>query len=170
MKYILKWFDYIIDSYLETNNAPLYHRTTTYGFLEIIKSNTLKMTEFDNIYQDSIIHMVSFTRNKNLNLDYYKPFLDVVIEIDREKLKDNYKIIKYDFFIHNKMEDKPKSNINRIEPFEFEEIVIKDISNIDRYIISVNFENNSLMDKQVASLIPILREKNIKIYNNGYEY
>ena len=167
---IVYWFDFINDSYLDTNFAPLYHRTTTYGFIDIIQSNTLKITEYDNIYQDDTVKMVSFTSDKKLNLDYYKSFLDVVIEINRDKLKENYKIIKYDFFIHSKKEDKPKSNIHRIEPFEFEEIVIKDISNIDRYIISVNFENNSIMDRNVASLIPLLREKNIKIYNNGYEY
>ena len=158
------------ESYLNSNFAPLYHLTTIYGLIEIINSNILKMSEFDNIYQGKNIKMISFTRNKNINLDYYKPFLDIIIELDTNKLKKKYKIFKYDFFIHCKKEDKPKSNIDRKEPFEFEESILSDIDNILDYIISIDFSNDSLLDRSIAVLIPILKNKKIIIYNNGKEY
>lgn len=167
---MFNYLNFIDESYLNSNFAPLYHKTTTWGIFDIISSNVLKMSEYDNIFNGEKIKMVSFTRDKSLSLDYYKPFLDVVIELDTNLLKGNYKILKYDFFIHSNKEDKPKSNIYRKEPFEFEEIILKDIENISDYIISINFQNNSILDRQVASIIPKLRNKKIIIYNNGREY
>jgi hypothetical protein len=167
---LFNYLNFIEESYLDSNFAPLYHRTTTYGIFDIISSDVLKMTDFENLFNGDKIKMVSLTRNKNLNLDYYKPFLDVIIELDVNELRKKYKILKYYFFIHSKKEDKPKSNIYRQEPFEFEEIILKDVKNISDYIISVNFEDNSILDRQVASIIPILRNKKIKIYNNVQEY
>ena len=167
---ICNYLDFSEESYLDSNFAPLYHKTNTYDLYHIIISNVLKMTNFENIYSGKVIKMVSLTRNKNLNLDYYKPYLDVNIKLDRNKLMKKYKIIQYDFFIHNNKENKPKSNIFRSSPFEFEEIILKDVKNILEYIISIDFLNDSIIDKQIADIIPILRSKNIIIYNNGQEY
>jgi hypothetical protein len=44
---------------------------------------------------------------------------------------------------------------------------LSNINNILDFIISVNFKNDSILDRQVAMTIPILRKNNIKIYNNG---
>lgn len=161
---------FIDESYLDSNYAPLYHYTTTYGFIDIINDNKLKKTEFENSFNGEKIRMVSLTRNKELDLEHYKPFLYVVIELDTNLLNKKYKIIPYDFFIHSKKEIRTKSDASRKEPFEFEEIILRDINNIMDYIISVNFKGTSILDRQVASIIPILRSKKIKIYNNGQEY
>ncbi len=67
-------------------------------------------------------------------------------------------------------EDKPKSNTKRESPFEFEEIILKDINNIMDYIISIDFQNNSILDRPVAFVLPILRNRKITIYNDGKEY
>lgn len=165
---IKKFNNFFIDeSYLESGYAPLYHHTTTYGFINIINEDRLKKTDIENPLNSEKVKMVSLSRNKNLDLSYYKFNIDVVIELDTNKLNKNYKIIPYDFFIHLKKEDKPKSSILRNSPFEFEEIILSDIENITEYIISVNFKDDSILDRQIASILPKLRQKNITIYNNG---
>ena len=160
----------IEESYLESNLAPLYHHTTTYNFINIINDNKLKRTEIENPFKLDKIKMVSLSRSKDLDLSYYKFHLDVVIELDRIKLSSKYKIIPYDFFIHSKKEDKPKSSLERTSPFEYEEIILEDINNIFDYIISINFKDDSILDRQIASIIPILSKKNITLYSNGKIY
>jgi hypothetical protein len=39
---------FIDESYLDSNHGPLYHYTTTYQFVEILESNTLKVSQFEN--------------------------------------------------------------------------------------------------------------------------
>jgi hypothetical protein len=155
----------IEEAYLESNLAPLYHHTTTYNFINIINDN-----KFENPFKLDKIKMVSLSRSKYLDLSYYKFHLDVVIELDRIKLSENYRIIPYDFFIHSKKEDKPKSSLERISPFEYEEIILEDINNIMDFIISINFKEDSILDRQIASIIPILSKKNITLYSNGKIY
>jgi hypothetical protein len=155
-----KNFKYIEESYLDSNFDPLYHKTTTYDFYKIIEENTLRTTKIPHPFKKELIKMVSLTRNPNLDLSYFKLFLDVIIELDRDILIKNH-------IIHTGKEKFPKSNILRKDPFENEEIILSDINNITDFIISVNFKNDSIIDKQVAMIIPILRKNNIKIYNNG---
>ena len=38
------------------------------------------------------------------------------------------------------------------------------------YIISIDFQNNSILDRPVAFVLPILRNRKITIYNDGKEY
>lgn len=168
---MIKDFSIFLDeSYLDSNYAPLYHHTTTYYFFDIINDDKLKKTEVEHPFNKEKIKMVSLTRKKDLDLSYFKFFLDIVIELDTNLLKRNYRIIPYDFFIHSNREENSKSNIKRREPFEFEEIVLKDIENLMQYIISVNFKDNSILDRQMASLLPILLKNNKTIYNNGKLY
>jgi hypothetical protein len=162
-----KNFKYIEESYLDSNFAPLYHKTTTYDFYKIINENILRTTNIKHPFKNKFIKMVSLTRNPNLDLSYFKLFLDVIIELNKNILIRNYKIIPYDFFIHTGKEKFPKSNTLRKEPFENEEIILSNINNILNFIISVDFKNDSILDRQVAMTIPILRKNNIKIYNNG---
>ena len=39
------------------------------------------------------------------------------------------------------MEKYPKSNINRIKEYEFEEIILNDIENLNKYISAINFSD-----------------------------
>lgn len=73
--------------------------------------------------------IVSLTRNKKIDFSYYKPYLDVIIELDKNKLLKKYKIIPYDYFIQSGKDDKTKSNPNR-NFFESEEIILYDIVDI----------------------------------------
>lgn len=168
---MIKDFSVFIDeSYLDSNHAPLYHYTTTYQFIEILESNILKTSPFYSQVGGEKIKIVSLTRNKNLDLSYYKPYLNVIIELDKNKLMKNYKIYPYDYFIHSGKEDKTKSDINRNNPFEFEEMTISDIFHIDKYILSVNFRMESILEPPVGKILKILKSKNIKVYEDGKEY
>lgn len=163
MKYI-KPFD---ESYLESNYAPLYHITDVYSFKDIIKSNTLKTGLFDNIFYNKKIRMISLTRNKNIDFSYFKDAMNITIELDRNKLVKKYKIVPYDFFIHTRKETKTKDNLLRKQPYEYEEIILRDIKNVINYIISVNFKNDTIL--YFSEIIPLLQKNNIIIYENGIE-
>ena len=167
---IKQFFKFIEESYLKSNKAPLYHFTTLNGFLNIIENNIIRVGEYDNIFKGGNIKFISLTREGKLDLNHYKIDIDIRLELDKNELSKKYKIIPYDFFIQSGKENKPKSNIKRKEPFEFEEIILEDIKNIDKYIISVNFRNDSIFDKPVGKILKILKHKNIKIYENGKEY
>lgn len=156
------------ESYLQSIFA-LYHITNEYYLLEIIKNNKILKGWTDNPFKDSKIKMVSLTRNPRMRLDF-KDDSNVVIELDKNKMiNKGYKFVPYDFFIHNKKENKPKSNPDRKEPFEFEECVLKDINNVKEYIISVNFPSDSFYDPSIINCIKELKNQNIKVLRNGIE-
>lgn len=165
----MKYIKSLEESYLLSNRAPLYHLTDIMSLYDILSDNKLKRTEFDNIFKDKVINMVSLTRNSDLNLSYYKEFLDVVIELDRDMLNSKYKIIPYDFFINNKKEIHAKSSIMRKSPFEFEEIILKDIDNVISYIISLNFKDEGIYNPIFNQILKLIKNKNIKIKKDGTE-
>lgn len=161
-------FDNFLESYLLSNFAPLYHQTSVYGFINIMKSNIISKTKHTHPYKNEKIKMISLTRDKNLILDH--TIIDISIELDTHKLKEKYKIIPYDYFIHSNMENKPKSDIHRKSKFEPEEMILRDIENIMDYIISVDFKNDSIFEYIILPLIPILRKEGKIIYSNGKVY
>lgn len=163
-------FELFCESYLESNYAPLYHNTDYLSFIDIINDNELKCSSNPNLFDGEIVSMVSLTRKKDLDLSYYNPYLEIEIELDANKLRNKYKLIPYDYFIHNNREKLSKSNINREYPFEYEEMVLVDIDNVMNYIISINFKNNIIFNKSIQTIIPILKNKNIILYNDGEVY
>lgn len=167
---IKKFINFIKETYLESNKATLYHFTSLDSFLNIIENNKIKVGEYDNPFKGKNIKFVSLTRKSKLDLTHYKIDIDIRLELDKNELSKRYKIIPYDYFINKNKEEYPKSSINRKQPFEFEEIILEDIINIDRYIISINFMKYSIYNRDIIRLIPVLREKGIKIYYNYEEY
>lgn len=153
--------EYINEIYLDSGIAPLYHSTNTYYLNDILDENILKVGWFENPYLGKSIQMISLSRNKN-----YKSDNNVILELDKNKmLIDGYKIIPYDYFIHSMVEYYPKSSLKRKSKFEFEEIVLTDITEIDRYILSINFMGDSMFTN--PQLINKIIDKNIKILDNG---
>jgi len=167
---MIKFTDLVEESYLDSNNAPLYHYTNIIQFIDIFEKNILNRGDFENPINKENLKIVSLTRNPKLDMSYYKFDLDVVLELNKDLLMKNYKIIPYDYFINKGVEDNPKSSLKRKEPFEFEEIILSDVSNLDRYLISINFINNSIFYKDILNILPKIKDKNIKIYNNGKEF
>lgn len=133
----LKFFKFV-ESYLKSNDAPLYHFTSSFVLNEILLSNKITVGYYKNPYLKDFFYFVSLTRNKNF--ENYRT-ANLSIELNKDKLKNNYKIIPYDYFIHSKMEKYPKSNMNRIKEYEFEEIILNDIENLNKYISAINFSD-----------------------------
>jgi hypothetical protein len=160
-------FDFFIEeSYLESNYAPLYHFTDYWSLESILEDNEIKVGWVDNPFLDNSKKIISFTRNKDLDMSHYKNDLDIVICLDKNKLiLDGYKLYPYDFFIQSGKESMSKSNLERKYPFEFEEASILDIKNIDKYLISVDFKRGTLFDS--VKSVKILKKKNIPIYEDG---
>jgi hypothetical protein len=158
------------ESYLQSNFAPIYHLTNEYYLLEIISSNKILKGWIDNPFKEKKIKIVSLTRNPRMRLKF-KDDSTVIIELDKNKMiNKGYKFLPYDFFIHSKKENKPKSSLDRKEPFEFEECVLSDIKDVKDYIISVNLPSNSFYDPSILNCIKDLKSKNIKVLKNGIEF
>jgi hypothetical protein len=154
------------ESYLKSNFAPLYHFTYDWVLESILEDNTLKTGWVENDFFDKKIKIVSFTRERNLDLSHYKNDLNIIIELDKNKMTLNaYKFYPYDFFIQTKKEKFTKSDLRRKQPFEFEEASIKDIVNIDKYLLSVTFLNDSIFNSYKS--VNILKSKKIPIYENN---
>jgi hypothetical protein len=165
----IKKYISFLESYLESNNSPIYHLTNIYSLYDILLENILKRSNFDNLFNNKTAKIISFTRNPKLDLSHYRIDINTIIEIDTFRLKSDYKIIPYDFFIHNKKEKNQKWNTNREEAFEYEEIVLKDIINIKKYILSINFVEDSIFSPLFPKVCDILDENKIKILINGKE-
>jgi hypothetical protein len=129
-----------VESYLKSNDAPLYHFTSSFVLNEILLSNKITVGYYKNPYLKDFFYFVSLTRTKNF--ENYRT-ANLSIELNKDKLKNNYKIVPYDYFIHSKMEKYPKSNINRIKEYEFEEIILNDIENLNKYISAIFSDLNN---------------------------
>lgn len=127
----------IFESYLKSNFAPLYHFTTLLTLSEILDDNVLKVGYYDNPFFGKISNFVSLTRNDKFKFKFRK--VDCRMKLDRNLLRSNYKIIPYDFFIQSNTEIYPKSDIKRTSYFEFEEVVSDNITNLNNYLISIDF-------------------------------
>jgi hypothetical protein len=138
--------EFIDESYLDSSKAPLYHYTNIYSLYKILNDDKLNIGFFENPFLDKNIKFISLSRSPNLDLSYYKMDLDVVIELDNNKLRD------------------------RKEPFEFEEIILKDIEGIKSYILSINFIDDSILLPIFINILPILKENKIKILKDGKEF
>lgn len=163
---MLKFKDFLEESYLDSNFAPLYHFTNNYYLLNILKENILKVGWFDNPFFGKSVKIVSFSRINRININNYKNDLNVILCLDKNRMIiDGYKFYPYDYFIHSGKETYSKSSIYRFEPFEFEEASVDNIIDIDKYIIYVDFIEDSLFDSPDS--INILKKKNIPIYEAG---
>jgi len=121
--------------------GTLYHSTSGDNLISILKSNSLK-TGMPSPYTNEIPTAIFFTRNKN-----YRPG-EYTIEVDGDKLSNNYKIRPYD------------SIGNRGEA---EEYINKTIENLSKYLINiyanveaVQFESYKEFEK-ISQLYPSLR-------------
>jgi len=173
---ILKFKEFTneMKSDLISNHAPLYHFTNSFYLIDIINDDVLSKGWFQHKVRNKNTSIVSLTRNKNFNITYYKNDTNIRICLDSDKLRHDYSIIPYDFFINSNTEHLPKSNPNRKSKYEYEEICSNNIYNIHKYIISIDlikyvmeYENGSL-DLPIKKLLNL--NKNIKInvlYNHN---
>lgn len=83
---MLNFKDFIEESYLESNFAPIYHFTNSYYLLTILRENILKVGWFDNPFFGKKIKIISFARNNKLNIGNYKIDLNVILCFDKNKM------------------------------------------------------------------------------------
>jgi hypothetical protein len=79
------------------------------------------------------------TRNKNLKDPMRSS--PIRLELDLYSIKYNNKVIPFDFFTHKDKNTKLKGDLLREEPFEYEEILPKSIFNLNKCLLSINFED-----------------------------
>lgn len=145
---------FIDESYLDSNHAPLYHFTSVWSLNDILKLNELSLGHYDHKIGEKISKIISLTRDKSFNIENRE--FEVKICIDKDKLISNYRINPYDFF---SIKDKKKWEIDRINPFESEELTNCDIKNLNKYILYIDFFN-------IDFIYPYLNE--VKTYINKY--
>lgn len=158
---------FIDESYLKSNYAPIYHITDILVLERIIDTNTLKIGLYDNPFGSKQIKMVSLTRNKNLDMSGYRDGLDVILTLDSNILRNNYKIIPYDFFINSHKELFPKWNPKRKSQIEFEEIILNPITDIFKYLLEIDIYSPLISVGKIYNKLENYNKKyNIKINLN----
>jgi hypothetical protein len=162
----------------------LYHWISNKKVDNIIEEDTL-FGDFIHILKDVEIKGNSFSRNKNLKINYST----IRLTVDKDKLKNNYKIIPLDGeIIHRKIDplDKyryerfrdrnpKKTNVFGDQPISKnfdehrfdEEFVVGNINNISRYITQIDFfksewYSDEVGDSKVNELLEYCKLHNIK--------
>lgn len=147
----------------------LYHYTTISNLYKILKTNTLKSSE----YWDEF-NVICCTRNKYFHFDAgYTVPTQTRLVLNGDKLSNIHKIIPYSQDTSVSFEDYEEFGNNwKGDPkkhekglLEFEERIIGTVENIDKYIIEVNI-NEFLFTKndEIINIIKkICSEKNIKL-------
>lgn len=74
----LKFFKFV-ESYLKSNDAPLYHFTSSFVLNEILLSNKITVGYYKNPYLKDFFYFVSLTRNKNFE-NYRTANLTIIIK------------------------------------------------------------------------------------------
>ena len=133
----------LIDLLREAKNiGNLYHSTSGENLISILKSNSLKVGQEAN-YGMTFTDQLSFTRDKN-----YRPG-DYTIEVDGNKLSNNYKItpFTYDYTERGQAEEIVKQSIN-----DFSKYIVNIYANVEAV------ENDSFKKlEQIMKLYPGLK-------------
>ena len=162
----------------------LYHWISNKKVDDIVEEDTL-FGNFIHVVKGEKIKGNSFSRNKNLKINYST----IRLTVDKDMLKNNYKIIPLDAeIIHRKIDpsDKyryekfrdrnpKKTNVFGDQPipknfdeYRFdEEFVVGNISNISRYITQIDFfkpkwYSDEVDDNKVMKLLEYCKLHNIK--------
>jgi len=172
----------------EMNNL-LYHWISKKKVKDMIEQDTL-FGDFVHTINGKDIKGNSFSRNKNLKINYST----IRLTVDKDKLKNNYKIIPLDAeIIHRKItpsdtykyqkyrdRNPKKTNSFGDQPIRKnfdedrfdEEFVVGNIKNISKYITQIDFYENKWYSDEVDSdelnkLLEYCKLHNIKIQNHN---
>lgn len=128
--------------------GTLYHWTSFDSLIKILKSNELKANINEEYYDidfraqtNSSFNVkphVSFTRSKGKvwgNDHIYS--LPCALEIDGDKLSNNYQISPYSMVDYPKIKAGQQDSEGEVYQAEYEERVYNDIKNIDKYIKAI---------------------------------
>lgn len=153
--------EFLIDSYLDSNNAPLYHFTDAWTLINmILEDNSLKIGNFKHPTEMGDKNILSLTRDINFKLKHRDS--EVMICLDKNKLINKYKIVPYDFYIHTKKDSHKKWEIDR-KRFENEEIIYTEIKDLNKYILYIKFIDINIYNEYKKQLSKFIDKYNIKI-------
>lgn len=138
----------------ESANYPLYHGTTLESLVNIIKTNTISTGFISKDHWPSKSGaIISTTRSFKFARSWAKEtdITWVVIELDRAKLKNNYKITPFNYFGSELTDDKPQArwrdgggiSMGGVDRNQFEEAISKDIKPALKYIKTVYMDNKT---------------------------
>ena len=139
--------------------------------IKIINDNSIIRGDY-HLLNGNEVRTLSLTRNPNLIA--INNSSDVIFCLNKDILTTKFKVYPYDYFIVNKREYEKKFSPKRIEPFEYEEALDKDIKNLNKYLLYINFNDinfikNNLYDiRKYSNTNKIqIRVKNKIINING---
>lgn len=165
MKYIKKFFENKED-YMRGNYAPLYHITNVKYAENILNNNSLNVSSIAAempVKHDSK-YILSLTRNKKMiNIDNRTK--DIQFAIDTNKLKNTHKTKAYDFYttrIKSHFGKFTKSDPNRTDPFEYEDITFENIKPLSKYLLYINILTETTLNNKIFM-------ENIKSYCRMYK-
>lgn len=158
---------------IESQNYPLYHGTSPSSAIAIFRDNVLNAGFYnpDLHWPSKEGKVVSFTRS----LSFAKQWRDragVVLEFDRQKLRNSYKLVPFNFFgysdgdwentgkarwMHTK---RFHTDFSGLDKNQYEEVAIKPIKNVVSYIKKVHI-STALPSKNKDPLVDFLNSKNI---------
>lgn len=144
----------------DIKGTPLYHHTSEERALSILKQNKLRGSlpgddylEFDNRVKNSPDQsVVSFTRDKNFipglsigsSLEHPKD-LNVILVLDRDKLRTRYKIEPFNYFSMDP--DFKKVPYKKNDELE-ERVLSKYIYPLDKYLTKIIYKGNNTKFKK----------------------
>jgi hypothetical protein len=160
--------------------GTLYHWTNLESLIDILKSNKLKANITDDYYDVDFRAQnnpsfkakphVSFTRIKDKKAygnDHIWAF-PCALEIDGNKLSNNYKIVSYSMMSNPKIKAgqyiNPEDDDTETYQAEFEERVYSDITNLNRYIVGI------VIDKYMLKSALELGDISEDMFNSLKEY
>ena len=120
----------------------------------------MKIGGFEHPTEIGSSNILSLTRDINFRLDHRDN--EVIICLDKNKLLNNYKIIPYDFYIQTNKEVYKKWEIGR-NRFENEEILYKEIKDLNKYILYIEFLNIDIYNEYKIQILNYIKKYNIEI-------
>lgn len=170
---LIKNFELFCESYLSGSRQPLFHYTNS--LKAIIETDTLKIQKPS--FSEDGVNSISLTRTEVYNdksggcrfvldtdaliRDGYKPIpvdeVGIAAKMGNIKLKDELKkaahIVRHtasNIVFDDKNKKHPK--FKRME-YDFEERIYKDIKNLGKYILYIDFYHQSYIDKYKKLLL-----------------
>lgn len=141
---------------LENQGYPLYHGLNIDSLSQILKTNSIRTGWIDkeSHWPSSTGSIVSTTRSfnfaKNWSLDFSREGAYYVIQLDRQKLRQRYKVIPFNYFGSELNDALPKArwqygtSFTEMDRNQFEEAITKDIKPALPYITAVIMNSKAI--------------------------
>lgn len=141
----------------ESQNYPLYHGTDLISLISIVQNDAIRTgSDYPGYHWPSKTgKIISTTRNLNFARYWAEQRINknwVVLELDREKLKQNYKIVPFNYFGQQMTDPNPQARWTHgksmapwqtVDRNQFEEAITKDIKSALKYIKYVYMSSNT---------------------------